>query len=176
MPLLSTKNEFAFRDDLPWLQADVARRVSDDVPDQSVEKQHLGTGVKATARYGLSRRLAVQAQSHEGNGRTRGGTDLAVRWSWMMPTSMDKAGWGWANNVAFVAAILLIAEGYPQVARLDPVTVFTKEAIAHWASRYPGPSTRVISNELNYFPGVDQAGAVHAPEVIGAGRHSTDMP
>jgi ISXO2-like transposase domain len=29
---------------------------------------------------------------------------------------------------------------------------------------------------LNCFPGVEQAGAVHVPEVVGAGRHSTDMP
>ncbi len=87
-----------------------------------------------------------------------------------------KAGWGSENKVAFVAAVQLSAEGHPQAPRFDPVTGFTKEAIGHWATRYPGTSTRVVSNGLNCFPGVDQAGAIHAPEVAGAGRHSTDMP
>lgn len=87
-----------------------------------------------------------------------------------------KAGRGSENKVPFVAAVQLSAEGHPQVARFDPVTGFTKEAIGHWAKRYLGTSTRVLSDGLNCFPGVEQAGAVHVPEVVGAGRHSTDMP
>ena len=87
-----------------------------------------------------------------------------------------KAGRGSENKVPFVAAVQLSEEGHPQVARFDPVTGFTKEAIGHWAKRYLGTSTRVLSDGLNCFPGVEQAGAVHAPEVVGAGRRSTDMP
>jgi predicted RNA-binding Zn-ribbon protein involved in translation (DUF1610 family) len=87
-----------------------------------------------------------------------------------------KAGRGSENKVPFVAAVQLSAEGHPQVARFDPVTGFTKEAIGQWAEQYLGPSSRVVSDGLNCFPAVAQTGAVHVPEVVGAGRRSTDMP
>ncbi|MGB7932847.1 MAG: transposase [Gammaproteobacteria bacterium] len=77
-----------------------------------------------------------------------------------------KAEWGSVNKVAFCAAVQSSTEGHPQVARIGPVKGFSKEAISHCATRYLGPSTRVVSKGLNCFPGVDQTGAVHAPEVV----------
>ena len=76
----------------------------------------------------------------------------------------------------FVATVQLSSQGHSQIARFDPVTSFTKEAIGHWAQRYLGSATQVSSDGLNCFPGVEQTGAVHVPEVVGAGRRSTDMP
>jgi hypothetical protein len=80
-----------------------------------------------------------------------------------------------APTLPFVAAVQLSEEGHPQVARFDPVTGFTKEAIGHWAKRYLGASTR-LSDGLNCFPGVEQAGAVHVPEVVGRGTNSVRRP
>lgn len=77
MPPLSSADEPALGNDLPWLEALVAHMVSGHVPDQSVEKQYFGAGVEAPARRGLFHRLAGQAQAHAGDGRTRGGPDLA---------------------------------------------------------------------------------------------------
>jgi ISXO2-like transposase domain len=74
-----------------------------------------------------------------------------------------------------VAAVHLSDEGHPQVARFDSITGFTKYAICQWAERYLGIATRVLDDELNCFSGIEQAGAVQVPEVVGAGRRSTDM-
>jgi transposase-like protein len=86
-----------------------------------------------------------------------------------------KAGRGSENKVPFVAAVQLSAQGRPQVARFDPVSGFTTTAIGDWAKRHLGAGSRVISDGLNCFPAVAQAGAVHLPEVVGTDRRSTDM-
>jgi transposase-like protein len=87
-----------------------------------------------------------------------------------------KAGRGSENKVAFVAAVQLSDKGYPQVACFDRVTGFTKAAIGSWAEAHLGPACQVLSDGLNCFPAVSQAGASHTPEVVGSGRRSTDMP
>lgn len=87
-----------------------------------------------------------------------------------------KAGRGSENKVPFVAAVQLSEEGHPQVVRFDPVNGFKKTDIGQWAERYLCASSRVLSDGLNCFPGVAQAGAVHVPAVVGADRRSTDMP
>jgi hypothetical protein len=98
----------------------------------------------------------------------------------MMLTSAANAGVspGVARRtkVPFVAAVQLSAQGHPHVARFDPVTGFSKATISHWAEHYLGSVARVLSDGLNCFPAVAQAGALHVPEVVGTGRRSTDMP
>ena len=83
---------------------------------------------------------------------------------------------GSKNKVAFAEDAQLSEEGHQQVVRPDPVRGFTKEGLGHLATRYLGQSPRVVSDELNSFPGVEQARAAHMQEVIGAGRRSTDIP
>lgn len=76
----------------------------------------------------------------------------------------------------FVAAVELNAEGHPQVVRFDPVNGFKKADISQWAKQYLSASSLVVSDGLNCFPAVEEAGAVHLPEVVGSGRCSTGMP
>ena len=87
-----------------------------------------------------------------------------------------KAGRGSENKVPFVAAVELCDEGHPLVARFDRVGSFSKLEISRWAKCYLSESTQVVSDGLNCFPAVAEAGAIHLPEVVGKGRCSIDMP
>ena len=131
-------------------------------------------GVSYPAAWRVKHKL-MQVMAEREAGRVLQG-DVVMDDAYLGGECRGKAGRGSENKVPFVAAIQLSAEGHPQVARFDPVTGFTKEDIGHWAKRYLGTSTRVLSDGLNCFPGVEQAGAVHVPEVVGTGRRSTDMP
>ena len=132
-------------------------------------KRQLGVGYPSAWRV---KHKLIQVMAEREAGRTLQG-DVVMDDAYLGGERRGKAA---ENKVPFVAAVQLSAAGHPQVARFDPVTGFTKEAIGHWAERYLGPSSRVLSDGLNCFPGVEQAGAVHVPEVVGAGRRSTDMP
>jgi len=131
-------------------------------------------GVSYPTAWRVKHKL-MQVMAEREAGRVLQG-DVVMDDAYLGGERRGKAGRGSENKVPFVAAVQLSVEGHPQVARFDPVTGFTKEAIGHWAQRYLSPSTRVISDGLNCFPGVEQAGAVHVPEVVGADRRSTDMP
>jgi len=74
-----------------------------------------------------------------------------------------------------VAAVELRETGHPQIARNDPLTGLLKQAIGQWIGRYLCPSPRVHSDRQSCLPAVTQAGAVHVPQVVGAGRRSMDM-
>ena len=131
-------------------------------------------GVSYPAAWRVKHKL-MQVMAEREAGRVLQG-DVVMDDAYLGGERRGKAGRGSENKVPFVAAVQLSEEGHPQVARFDPVTSFTKEEISHWAKRYLSTSTRVLSDGLNCFPGVEQAGAVHVPEVVGAGRRSTDMP
>ena len=164
MQRLPTPDEPAFGDDLPWLEAGVAYVVSGAVSDEPIEEQHLGAGAQAPTR-----RAARAA------GRALQG-DVVMDDAYLGGERRGKAGRGSENKVSFVAAVQLSEEGHPQIARFDPVKGFTRDAIGQWAERYLCTATRVLSDGLNCFPAVAQAGAVHVPEVVGGSRRSTDMP
>jgi ribosomal protein L37AE/L43A len=131
-------------------------------------------GVSYPAAWRVKHKL-MQVMVEREAGRTLQG-DVVMDDAYLGGKCRGKAGRGSENKVPFVAAVQVSVEGHPQVARFDPVVGFTQEAIGHWATRYLGASTRVLSDGLNCFPGVEQAGAVHVPEVVGADRRSTDMP
>ena len=127
-------------------------------------KRQLGVGYPTAWRV---KHKLMQVMAEREAGRTLQG-EVVMDDAYLGGERRGKAGRGSENKVS--------AEGHPQVARFDPVTGFTKEAIGDWAERYLGTATRVVSDGLNCFPGVEQAGAVHVPEVVGADRRSTDMP
>lgn len=87
-----------------------------------------------------------------------------------------KAGRGSENKVPFVVAVELNEEGHPQVARFDQVSGFKKSDISQWAKQSLCSSSQVVSDGLNCFPAVEDAGAHHFPEVVGKDRCSIDMP
>jgi ribosomal protein L37AE/L43A len=135
-------------------------------------KRQLGVGYPTAWRV---KHKLMQVMAEREAGRALQG-EVVLDDAYLGGERRGKAGRGSQNKVPFVAAVQLSALGHPQVARFDPLTGFTKEAIGQWAGLYLSPSTRVLSDGLNCFPAVVQAGAVPVPQVVGAGRRSTDMP
>ena len=89
--------------------------------------------------------------------------------------SGGKAGCGSENKVPFVAAVETNAEGRPLRLQLSVVKAFTLAEIEAWAKRSLMPTAQVVSDGLACFRAVIKAGCSHGPEVVGAGRKSTDM-
>ena len=72
-------------------------------------------------------------------------------------------GRGATGKTPFVASISLTEEGHPVKMRLSCVTGFTKEELAAWARVHLAPDTLVVSDGLNCFPAVEEAGCEHEP-------------
>lgn len=135
-------------------------------------KRQLGVGYPTAWRI---KHKLMQVMAERESGRALQGA-VVVDDAYLGGEHQGKAGRGSENKVPFVAAVQLSDDGRPQVVRFDPVNGFKKGDIAEWAERYLCPSAQVLSDGLNCFPGVAQAGAIHVPEVVGTQRRSTDMP
>lgn len=72
-----------------------------------------------------------------------------------------KRGRGATGKTPFVASISLTSKGRPNRMRLSRVTGFLKDEIASWARKHLSPSSVVISDGLNCFPGVTEASCDH---------------
>jgi len=135
-------------------------------------KRQLGVNYRSAWRV---KHKLMQVMAERESVRTLLG-DVVIDDAYLGGERRGKAGRGSENKVPFVAAVQLNEKGYPQVARFDPIEGFSKAEIGQWAQHFLCESTHVVSDGLNCFPAVTQAGAVHMPEVVGTGRHSTDMP
>ena len=86
-----------------------------------------------------------------------------------------KVGRGSENKVPFIAAVETNAEGHPLRVLFSTVKTFSRSEVEAWAKRWLAPTATVISDGLGCFRGVTGAGCTHQPEVVGAGRKSTEM-
>lgn len=86
-----------------------------------------------------------------------------------------KAGRGSENKVPFVAAVETNDQGHPMRAVFTPVKSFTSAEIATWACNWLAPTATVVSDGLACFRAVTASGCVHAPQIVGTKRKSTDM-
>jgi transposase-like protein len=93
---------------------------------------------------------------------------------------MDDAYWGGERHgggtgrgspgkTPFVAAVQCNAKGHPIAMRMDALPGFRKRALATWAQQHLAPGTAVVSDGLNCFTGVVEAGCTHTPIVTGGG-------
>jgi hypothetical protein len=89
--------------------------------------------------------------------------------------SGGKPGRGSENKVPFVAAFQTTKEGHPMYAVFSPVKTFSAEEIEKWAVKRLEPRCTVISDGLNCFPAVRNAGCYHMQYIVGEGRKSTQM-
>jgi Zn ribbon nucleic-acid-binding protein len=89
--------------------------------------------------------------------------------------SGGKVGRGSENKVPFIAAVETNEEGHPKYAVFAPVKSFSKAEVATWAHHWLAPTAVVVSDGLACFRAVTVVGCVHAPQVVGSGRKSTDM-
>ena len=70
-------------------------------------------------------------------------------------------GRGATGKTPFVASVSLTSKGRPDRMRLSRVTGFLKDEIAGWAKKHLSRFSVVISDGLNCFPGVQEAGCGH---------------
>lgn len=84
-------------------------------------------------------------------------------------------GRGSTNKVPIVAAVTTNEAGYPLRMKVCAVSGFTREAIAVWAKANLLPSCDVLSDGLNCFAGVIDAGCAHTYIVVGK-RKPREMP
>jgi hypothetical protein len=75
----------------------------------------------------------------------------------------------------FVAAVSLYPAGHPLRAKPPPVPVFTRKAIAAWASTHLSPGGRVAPDGLACFASVSEACSAHRAMVVGR-RKPKDLP
>jgi Zn ribbon nucleic-acid-binding protein len=84
-------------------------------------------------------------------------------------------GRGSPNKVPFVAAVSLDETGRPMGVKMSPVKAFTTKAITDWARKNLKPGTNVLSDGLNCFAGVIDAGCAHSYIVVGQ-RKPREIP
>jgi len=86
-----------------------------------------------------------------------------------------RAGRGSENKVPFIAAVQTNKQGHPQYAVFSKVKSFSSDEVTDWAHRYLVPATLVVSDGLNCFRSVANAGCDLQREIVGRGRKSTEM-
>jgi transposase-like protein len=72
-----------------------------------------------------------------------------------------KRGRGAGGKTPFVAAIMTNEKGHPIFMRFSVVAGFHKKDISNWAKKHLCPGTSVVSDGLNCFPAVKDAGCSH---------------
>jgi transposase-like protein len=87
-----------------------------------------------------------------------------------------KRGRGAPGKTPFVAAVETTPEGKPVRLKLRRVTSFCRAAISSFAKRSLDPDCVVVSDGLQCFAGVTDAGCTHQPTNVGSGHRSVQNP
>jgi len=85
-----------------------------------------------------------------------------------------KRGRGAEGKTPFVAAIMTNDKGHPISMRFSVVAGFHKNDISNWAKKHLFPGTSVVSDGLNCFPAVKDAGCDHHAIIKGGGTTSME--
>lgn len=80
-----------------------------------------------------------------------------------------KRGRGAANKIPFVIAVQT-RDGRPIYTQMRCISGFTKEAVKTYAAASIAPGSRVLSDGLGCFNGLDEAGLKHVVRITGGGR------
>lgn len=136
-------------------------------------KRHLGVSYPSAWRV---KHKIMQVMVEREERRALQGDIVVVDDAYLGGEHKGKAGRGSENKVPFIAAVQLDEDDHPQVVRFDPVPGFKQIDIRNWAERHLVASSCVLSDGLNCFTAVEQAGMIHQRRVVGAHRRSTDMP
>ena len=81
-----------------------------------------------------------------------------------------KRGRGSENKTPFVAAVEKNADGKPMRIKLNVVSAFKKNELKQWATKNLLAGTKTISDGLNCFSGIKEAGFDHVSLVVGNSR------
>ena len=87
-----------------------------------------------------------------------------------------KRGRGAPGKTPFVAAVETTREGKPVRLKLSRVEGFSIKALSSFARRCLGPGSTVVSDGLQCFAGVTDAGCTHQPMTTGGGAAAARKP
>lgn len=131
-------------------------------------------GVKQETAWNLKHKL-MQAMQEREEGKTLSGRveldDAYLGGEY----AGGKRGRGSENKTPFLAAVETDEQQHPRRVKLTPVKGFQRKALADWAKQHLRPGTRVVSDGLNCFQAVKEAGCLHEPTVVGKGNRSTRL-
>ena len=85
------------------------------------------------------------------------------------PAIPGKTGRGARGKLPFVIAVQT-RKGKPVFTQLRPISAFSKEAVEEYAKANFAKGSRVLSDGLGCWNGLDDAGMKHEPRVTGGGR------
>ena len=91
-------------------------------------------------------------------------------------SSGGKTGRGSENKTPFIAAVQTTSQGQPEAIKLQIVDGFRSKTIAQWAKSAITAGSTVISDGLQCFNAVADAGCEHDRIVCGGGKASVEEP
>lgn len=86
-----------------------------------------------------------------------------------------RRGRGATGKLPFVAAVSTDDQGHPIEMRFSQVKAFSKDAIMEWATKHLCIGDEVVSDGLNCFSGLDEAGFAHKVIITGGGPESVKI-
>lgn len=87
-----------------------------------------------------------------------------------------KAGRGSENKRPFLIAVETDERGFPGCAVIEPVSGFTKAALAAWLAQHLHPEAELFSDGLGAFRAAVDLGHAHTVIDAGGGRAATESP
>jgi transposase-like protein len=85
-------------------------------------------------------------------------------------------GRGATGKTPFVAAVSTNKEGNPAAMRFSQVKSFSKDEIKAWAQIHLDPDCQIVTDGLNCFPVLQEAGFTHNVIITGGGPESVKIP
>jgi hypothetical protein len=157
------------------------RLVPGDLPPDAEQEGGFCDVSPPAVGYFLQRGLADEAQAHAGHGERDADQPLSgfieVDDAYLGgERSGGKRGRGAAAKTPFVAAVETTREGRPTRIKLSVVRGFSNDEILAWSQQHLTPGSVVISDGLQCFRAVTDAGCAHDRLVCGGGRASVEEP
>ena len=134
-------------------------------------KRHLGVCYRTAWR--LKHKL-MQAMAHRETGRQLSGFVQIDDAYLGGERNGGTLGRGSENKRPFVIAVETDERGYPGCAVIEPVSGFTKVALAAWFTRHLHPDAELFSDGLGAFRAAADLGHAHTVIDAGGGRAATE--
>lgn len=128
-------------------------------------------GVSANGALRVKHKLQQVMKNADDNLQLNGLVELDDVY-WGGKRKGGKRGRGAAGKTPFLAAIARNEEGHPIHMRLSRVGSFTTSEISRWSRKHLYEDSVVITDGLNAFNGVSQAGFVHG-SIVMSGRYKS---
>lgn len=133
-------------------------------------------GVTQTTAWILKHKLAQVMIERNASKRLDGEVQMDDAYIGGQRSGSGTTGRGAAGKTPFVAAVAMTSDGKPDQISLRRVTGFSKKAIAKFAGAALATGVHVISDALNCFTAVKEAGCTHTAVKTGGGAKAAKNP